>query len=156
MQGTENTAALLGRVAMSVLFIHGGWGKLLAPAATQAMLASHHLPMVKYGWMLAVAVELGGGLALLFGLFTRPVGLLLAIWCVATALIAHTNLADRNQEIHLLKNMAMMGGFLYVAAFGAGAWSLDARWSRRVVHRWRRWSGPYTRALSKSSSWTAD
>jgi len=131
MQGTENTATLLGRVAMSLLFIHGGWGKLLAPAATQAMLASHHLPMVKYGWMLAVVVELGGGLALLLGLFTRPVGLVLAIWCVATALIAHTNFADRNQEIHLLKNMAMMGGFLYVAAFGGGAWSLDSRWLRR-------------------------
>jgi uncharacterized membrane protein YphA (DoxX/SURF4 family) len=83
-------------------------------------------PMVKYGWMLAVAIELGGGLAILLGLFTRPVGLVLAIWCVATALIAHTNFADRNQEIHFLKNMAMMGGFLYVAAFGAGAWSLDA------------------------------
>jgi putative oxidoreductase len=83
MQGTENTAALLGRVAMSILFIHGGWGKLLAPAATQAMLASHHLPMVKYGWVLAVVVELGGGSAILFGLFTRPVGLLLAIWCIA-------------------------------------------------------------------------
>jgi len=86
---------------------------------------------VKFGWILAVVVELGGGLAILLGLFTRPIGLVLAIWCVATALIAHTNFADRNQEIHFLKNMAMMGGFLYVAAFGAGAWSLDARWSRR-------------------------
>ena len=94
MQGIENTATLLGRIAMSLLFIRGGWGKLLAPPATQAMLASHHLSMVKYGWMLAVAVELGGGLAILLGLFTRPVGLVLAIWCVATALIAHTNLAD--------------------------------------------------------------
>jgi putative oxidoreductase len=91
MQATQNTAALLGRVAMSVIFIHGGWGKLLAPGATQAMLASHHLPMVKFGWILAVAVELGGGLAILLGLFTRPIGLVLAIWCVATALIAHTN-----------------------------------------------------------------
>ena len=116
---------------MSLLFIHGGWGKLLAPAATQAMLASHHLPMVKFGWILAVAVELGGGLAILLGLFTRPVGLVLAVWCVATALIAHTKFADRNQEIHFLKNMAMMGGFLYVAAFGARAWSLDARWLHR-------------------------
>ena len=131
MRGIENTGALLDRVAMSLLFIHGGRGKLLAPAATQAMLASHHLPMVKYGWMLAVAVELGGGLAILRGLLTRPVGLVLAIWCVATALIAHTNVADRNQEIHFLKNLAMLGGFLYVAAFGGGAWSLDARWSRR-------------------------
>jgi uncharacterized membrane protein YphA (DoxX/SURF4 family) len=67
------------------------------------------------------AVALEGGFAILFGLFTRPVGLLLAIWCVATALIAHTNFADRNQEIHFLKNMAMVGGFLYVAAFGGGA-----------------------------------
>jgi putative oxidoreductase len=53
--------------------------------------------------------------------------------CVATALIARTNLADRNQEIHFLKNMAMMGGFLYVAAFGARTWSLDTWWSRRAA-----------------------
>ena len=132
MQGTENTAVLLGRVAMSLLFIHGGWGKLLAPAATQAMLASHHLPMVKYGWILAVVVELGGGLAILFGLFTRPVGLLLAIWCIATALIAHTNFADRNQEIHFLKNMAMMGGFFYVAA-SAGVSGISTHDGRAVV-----------------------
>jgi len=133
VQGTENTAALLGRVAMSVIFIHGGWGKLLAPAGTQALLASHDLPLMQLGWILAVIVELGGGLAILFGLFTRPVGLVLAIWCLATALIAHTNFADRNQEIHFLKNTAMMGGFLYVTAFGARAWSLDAWWSRRGV-----------------------
>jgi putative oxidoreductase len=95
MQATQNTAALLGRVAMSVIFIHGGWGKLLAPAGTQAILASHDLPMMQLGWIFAVVVELGGGLAILFGLFTRPVGLVLAIWCVATALIAHTKFADR-------------------------------------------------------------
>jgi putative oxidoreductase len=126
MQASENIVALIGRIGLSLLFIHGGWGKLMAPAATQAMLAGHHLPMVELGWVIAVVVELGGGLAILFGLFTRPVGLVLAIWCVATALIAHTNLADRNQEIHFLKNMAMAGGFLYVMLQGAGAWSLDA------------------------------
>jgi putative oxidoreductase len=118
MQGTENAAALLGHVAMSVIFILAGWGKLLAPAATQAMLASHHLPVVQLGWILAVVVELGGGLAILLGVLTRPVGLVLAIWCVAAAVIAHTNFVDRNQEINFLKNMAMTGGFLYVAAFG--------------------------------------
>ena len=80
-----------------------------------------------------MVVELGGGLAILLGLFTRPVGLVLAIWCIATALIAHTNFADRNQEINFLKNMAMTGGFLYVAAFGARAWSLDAWWLRPGV-----------------------
>lgn len=130
MQASENIVALIGRIGLSLLFILGGWGKLLAPAATQAMLASHHLPMVELGWVIAVVVELGGGLAILFGLFTHPVGLVLAIWCVVTALIAHTNLADRNQEIHFLKNMAMAGGFLYVMQLGAAAWSLDAWRSR--------------------------
>ena len=131
MHGTDNAAMLIGRVLMSLLFILGGWGKLMGAAATQAMFAKQGLPMVELAWIIAVVVELGGGLAILFGLFARPVGLIMAIWCVATALIAHTNFADRNQEIHFLKNMAMMGGFLYVAGFGAGSWSLDARWSRR-------------------------
>jgi putative oxidoreductase len=131
MQGSENAATLIGRLLMSLLFIMGGWGKLMAPAAAQAMLAKHNLPMVEAGWLLAVIVELGGGLAILFGLFARPVGLVCAIWCVATALIGHADFADRNQEIHFFKNMGLTGGFLYIAAFGAGAWSLDAWLARR-------------------------
>jgi putative oxidoreductase len=126
MQGSENAAALIGRILMCLLFVMGGWGKLMGAAATQAMFAKQGLPMVEVAWVIAVVVELGGGLALLFGLFTRPVGLMLAVWCVATALVAHTNLADRAQEINFFKNMAMAGGFLYVAAFGARAWSVDA------------------------------
>jgi putative oxidoreductase len=134
MRASEDAAALVGRILMCLLFVLGGWGKLTDPAATQAMLAGHNLPMPQAGWLLAVIVELGGGLALLFGLFTRPVGLVLAVWCVLTALIGHTNFAERNQEIHFFKNMAMTGGFLYVAAFGGRAWSLDAwRLRRRAV-----------------------
>jgi putative oxidoreductase len=126
MQGSENAAMLIGRILMSLLFILGGWGKLLGPAATQAMFVKQGLPMVEAAWVLAVVVELGGGLAILFGLFIRPVAFVCAIWCVATALIAHTNFADRIQEINFFKNMGMTGGFLYIATFGAGAWSLDA------------------------------
>ena len=133
MSGSENAATLLGRILICLLFVLGGWGKLLAPAATQAMLASHNLPLVQAGWLLAVIVELGGGLAILFGLFARPVAFVCAIWCVATALIAHTNFADRMQEINFFKNMGIAGGFLYIAAFGAGAWSLDA-WRLRRHH----------------------
>jgi putative oxidoreductase len=134
MQASESVVTLIGRVGLSLLFILGGWGKLMAPAATQAMLASHNLPMVQLGWVIAVVVELGGGLAILFGLFTRPIGLVLAIWCVVTALIAHTNFADRNMEVHFFKNIAMAGGFLYVMLFGAGAFSLDA-WRKRGRQR---------------------
>ena len=113
------------------LFLISGTTKLLGPAATQAMFVKQGLPMVEAAWVLAVLVEVGGGLAMLF----RPVysvgRVVLAIWCVATALIAHSNIAERAQEIQFFKNMGLTGGFLYVAAFGAGAWSLDAWRSRR-------------------------
>jgi putative oxidoreductase len=85
VQGTDNATMLLGRVLLSLLFLIGGTAKLLGPAATQAMFVKQGLPMVEAAWILAVVVELGGGLAMLFGLLTRPVGLVLAIWCVATA-----------------------------------------------------------------------
>jgi putative oxidoreductase len=131
MRGSENAATLIGRILMCLLFVLHGWGKLMAPAATQAAFAKYNLPMLEVAWALAVVVEFGGGLAILFGLFTRPAALALGAWCVATASIAHTNLADRAQEIQFFKNMGLAGGFLYIAAFGAGAWSLDAWLARR-------------------------
>jgi putative oxidoreductase len=134
MQEAENAATAVGRLLMCLLFVLGGWGKLLGAAATQALFAKLNLPMPEAAWLIAVVVELGGGLLILFGLFTRPVALILAVWCVVTALIAHTNFADRGQEINFFKNMAMAGGFLYVTAFGAGRWSLDGwRSSRRIA-----------------------
>lgn len=137
MTATENGTLLLGRVLLSALFIWSGWGKLLAAAATQAAFAQRGLPLPPIAWIIAVAVELGGGLTILFGIFTRCAAAILAVWCVATALIAHTNFADRNMEIHFFKNIAICGGFLFVAVLGAGAWSLDA-WlgqRRRVALR---------------------
>ena len=131
MSATENATLLLGRALLSALFIWGGWGKLLAAAATQAAFAERGLPLPGIAWGIAVVVELGGGLAILFGLFTRFVAVVLAIWCIATALIAHANFADRNMKIHLFKNIAICGGFLFVAVSGAGAWSLDALRLRR-------------------------
>lgn len=124
---------LLGRVLGSAIFISGGWAKLTAMAATVGYFDKIGLPLPQVAFAVAVAVELGGGLLLLLGLFTRPVAVVLAVFCVATALIAHTNLADRMQEINFMKNMAMTGGYLAFAVAGAGAFSLDAMLRRRAV-----------------------
>ena len=126
MGTTENLTALVARILMSGLFLIGGWIKLTAAAATQADFAKRGLPVPEAAWVLAVVVELGGGLAILLGLFTRFTAYVLAIWCVATALIAHSHISERLQEIMFFKNMAMTGGFLYVALLGARGWSLDA------------------------------
>jgi len=127
MSDTENALVLAGRVLMAVIFIIGGWSNIVGMAAVQGMYAHKFgLPMPEIAWVIATIVEMGGGLALLFGLFTRPVAAVLAVWCILTALIAHSDLADPGQKCKFLKNIAMTGGFLYVIAFGARAWSIDA------------------------------
>jgi putative oxidoreductase len=74
-----------------------------------------------------VAVELGGGLLLIAGFRTRLVAAALVLFSLATAVSFHSNFADQNQMIHFLKNVMIAGGLLQIAAFGAGALSIDNR-----------------------------
>ena len=127
----QNAALLLARLLMCVLFVWDGWLQLIGPAATQAYFARYQLPLPAVAWVVAVIVDLGGGIAIMVGLLTRPTAIVLAVWCIAAALIAHTDFANVDIKIHFMKNLAMAGGFLYVAVTGAGAWSLDAAWFGR-------------------------
>jgi putative oxidoreductase len=127
---SQNVATLVGRVLLALIFVLSGFGKLMAPAATVAYIAHGGLPLPWAGYAVALLVELGGGLATVLGLLARPVGVVLALFCLATAAAFHSDFADANMRIHFLKNVAMCGGFLYVAAFGAGEYSVDT-WLRR-------------------------
>jgi putative oxidoreductase len=107
-----------------------GVGKLAAPAATLATIRAVGLPLPEVSFAAAALVEVAGGLLLIAGYRARIVALVLAAFAVATALTFHTALADSNQMFHFLKNLAVAGGLLQVAAFGAGPLSLDARRGR--------------------------
>jgi putative oxidoreductase len=75
----------------------------------------------------AVTVEIGCGLLIVAGYQTRVVAVILALFCLATAVFFHTNFADPNQTFHFIKNLVMTGGLLQVATYGAGALSIDNR-----------------------------
>ncbi len=77
--------------------------------------------------VIAIVLELGGGLLILLGYHTRCVALICAIYVLIAALIAHRNFADGNQMSHFFKNMAIVGGFLALMVSGAGRYSLDGR-----------------------------
>ncbi|NVZ53679.1 DoxX family protein [Pseudomonas sp. B6002] len=124
---TQASAALVGRVLLSTLFILSGVSKLAAPAMMVGYISSVGLPFPQLALALAIIVEIGGGLALIAGYRARAVAAVLALFSVATALAFHSALADQNQFIHFFKNIAMAGGFLQIVAFGAGRFSLDAR-----------------------------
>jgi putative oxidoreductase len=122
----------IGRILIGLPFAMSGVGKLAAYGPTTAMIAAVGLPIPPLAFAVAVAVELGGGLLLVLGYQVRPAALALAIVSVATAVSFHNNLADQNQMFHFLKDVMIAGGLLQIAAFGAGAISIE---------QWRRKSG---------------
>lgn len=122
----------VARVLLASLFLVSGFGKLLAPATTKAYIVSAGLPLPDLAYLIAVAVEVGLGLALLLGYRTRVVAALMAAFTVATALAFHAHFADPNQMTHFLKNLSISGGLLQVAAYGAGGFALDALRLRRT------------------------
>jgi putative oxidoreductase len=120
----------IGRVLIGLPFAMSGLSKLAAYGPTTEKIAAVGLPFPPLAFAVAVAVELGGGLLLALGYRVRPVALALAVFSVLTAVSFHNNFADQNQMIHFLKNVMMAGGLLQVAAFGAGAISIE-RWRRK-------------------------
>ena len=122
-----------GRLMIGLPFAMSGLGKLAAYGATTAMISAAGLPVPPLAFAVAVAIEFGGGLLLIAGYRTRFVAGALAVFTLATAISFHSNFADQNQMIHFLKNVMMAGGLLQIAAFGAGALSVDNRRSHGAL-----------------------
>ena len=116
-------AALAGRLLLAAIFLHEAWSKLVGYSAALAYMQAFGVP----GQLLplAIAVELGCGLLILCGYHTRAAALILAGFCLATAVLFHGKFGDRNQLLHFEKDLAIAGGLLVLFAHGAGAWTLD-------------------------------
>jgi len=126
-QSNSSTTILLGRILLAVIFLLSGFGKLTAISGTAGYFGAMGLPVPTVTAIVVGLIELLGGIAILVGFQTRIAAWVLAIFTIATALVAHTGWADQNQMIHFLKNVAITGGFLVLASSGPGAYSIDAR-----------------------------
>jgi len=127
MKTWENTTDLAGRILIAALFLIAGIGKISGYAGTQGYMASMGVPGALLP--LVIALEVLGAIAIIAGYRTRLVAAALAAFTLATGLIFHGG-DDPMQQIMLLKNVAVAGGFLLLVARGAGDWSLDARRER--------------------------
>lgn len=129
--GKQRNLLLLGaRILLALIFIAAGIDKMGRYAATVTVMQSMAVP----GLLLpaVIALELGGGLAILLGAYTRAAALCLAVFCIVAAAIFHANFADALQAAMFMKNLSIAGGFLALAAAGAGAISVDARRRNRT------------------------
>lgn len=124
-----DTLAFLGRVLVAAIFIFGGISKITGYTQIAQLMNSHHvsghlLPLV-------IALELLGGLALVFGAFTRPVAAVLAVYSVAAIWIFLLPPANQMMLILVLAEVGMIGGLLSYVANGPGRFSLDRIWCKK-------------------------
>lgn len=125
MTPLNNAANLTGRTLIAAIFLISGIGKIAGYSGTAAWMESMGVP----GALLlpTIVLEIGGALAIVAGWQTKLVALALAGFSLIAGILFHGDFADQMQQIMFLKNVAIAGGFLFLAVNGAGAWSLDAR-----------------------------
>ena len=132
LDSLKNPLLLIGRLLLALMFLPAGWGKLTGFSGSVGYTASGGMPMPEVATAVALAVEIVGSLALIFGLGTRWAALALAFFTLVASFFFHKYWAVpaeqvMMQQLMFFKNMAIVGGLLTLAASGAGAWSLDAR-----------------------------
>ena len=127
----QPSGLLLGRCLLGLIFILSGSGKIAGFTATAGYMASKGLPLPEILLIPTILIELGGGLLLVLGYQTWWAALALFLFLIPVTLLFHNFWAAApdqvpNQMIHFEKNLAIMGGMLYVVFMGAGRYSLDA------------------------------
>lgn len=136
----QNAVVLVGRILLALMFITSGYPKLIDPSGTAGMVAGAGLPAATALAYLAGIFELVAGLFILVGFQTRISAYLLAAFSVFTAFVFHSgsiNVPDFPEGANglltmfnglmMMKNISIAGGFLVLAAFGPGSFSIDAR-----------------------------
>lgn len=131
MNKLYNVGELAGRFLIAAIFLISGFGKIGGYAATQGYMEAMGVPGALLP--LVIATEIGAGLLVVLGLWTRLAAFALAGFTLLSAVLFHANLGDPMQQIMFLKNVAIAGGFLVLVAQGAGPLSLDARREARAA-----------------------
>jgi putative oxidoreductase len=132
VERSRDAVILIARILLVLLFVVFGWSKLTNYSATVGDMANLGAPIPPIAALVAIVVEFFIALAVAFGAWTRPLALLLALYTLGTALIAHhfwTMDGDVRSEnaINFYKNISIIGGFLLLYVTGGGRYSVDAR-----------------------------
>ncbi|QTH73394.1 DoxX family protein [Pseudoalteromonas xiamenensis] len=119
----SNIALLFARLSMAAIFLLAGLNKVQYYDGNAQYMASSGLPAELLP--LVIVFEIGAALLIITGFMTQITAIALAGFSIVSALLFHFNLGDQMQFIMFFKNVAMAGGFLALAATGAGRFSVD-------------------------------
>ncbi|MEE9157780.1 MAG: DoxX family protein [Gammaproteobacteria bacterium] len=124
----QRYGSIVGRILLAAIFIVAGMNKLLNFGGTAAYMESAGLPMVEVLLVATIVIELGGGLMIALGWNARWAALAIFLFIIPVTLIFHDFWTVEGQEMqnqlnHFMKNLAIMGGMLYVIIMGTGPYS---------------------------------
>lgn len=123
---------LVARILLAAIFLISGYDKIGGFSNVAAFMASKGIPLSEIALAVSIVLEIGGGLLLIAGWQARWAAAAIFVWLIPVTLLFHDFWAAdaaqyQNQLNHFLKNLCVMGGMLYVMAFGAGPLSMDNR-----------------------------
>jgi putative oxidoreductase len=123
---------LVARILMMLLFVIFGWEKLTEFQGTVGYFGKIGVPMPAFATLIAVVMEFFVGLALILGVLTRPLAIVLAVYTLGTALLGHhfwtmSGMDRVGAEINFFKNISIIAGLLLLYLTGAGKYSVDAK-----------------------------
>jgi putative oxidoreductase len=132
MRGTSDALSLIGRILLAAIFVWSGFGKIGGFEGLAGQIASKGFPAAQAFAAATIVIEIGAGLMLVAGWKARWAALLLAVFTVIVTIFYHNYWAvpeaqKMAQQIHFMKNLALIGGLLMVTAFGPGRLSVDKR-----------------------------
>lgn len=138
MANPSGTAvSLIGRVLIALIFVISGFFKIVGYSQTVAFATSKGLPLASVAIAGAIVIEVLGGLAVLVGFKTRIAAWILFLYMIPTTLVFHnfwamTGIQQQDNMAHFMKNVAIMGALLLLAAGASTAYSIDARQTARA------------------------
>ena len=120
-----NLIDLIGRVLISLVFLLSGYNKILNYEGTISWMEGYGVP----GFLLwpTIILEIILPILIIVGYKTQLSAILLAIFCIVTAIIFHLDFTNQMQVIALLKNFGLAGGFIFISINGPKDWALDQK-----------------------------
>ena len=131
MNALSRFGPLVGRILIALIFVMSGYGKIKGFDGTVGYIASKGLPLPQLAAVIAIIIELGGGVMLMAGWKARWAAAAMFLFTAVAAVIFHNFWAvpadaAQNQMIHFMKNISMLGGLLYVVVYGSGPLSVES------------------------------
>jgi putative oxidoreductase len=137
---TQNLLILIGRIFFATTFITSGFNKILNFSSTLTYMVKAGIPnippYIQLLLVVAIAFELVSSFMVLLGWHTRIGAIILSIFVLSTCFAIHhfwsyPPMEAQSQMINFFKNIALLGGALYIISFGAGRYSFDGKFEEK-------------------------